>query len=408
MPDTLLESIDASREFVVELQKNLVSIPALGPDNGGDGEREKADYLLERLREFGVPDIRELNAPDDRVSCGHRPNILARFPGRDDSRTLWIISHMDVVPAGDPDRWDGDPFTLAVDGDTLIGRGVEDNHQGIAASMVLARSLAETGVRPPINLGLALVSDEETGSEYGLEYLAEEHPDLFRPDDLVVIPDYGVSDSSLIEVAEKSMLWLKMRVDGKQCHASTPGRGINSLTAAAELIIALRGLYDEFGETDPLFDPSFSTFEATKKEANVPNVNTIPGADVFYVDCRVLPQYDLEDVILAARRIARKTEERLGVRVSVSVPMRAPAAQATPRDSEVVVRLVRAVNEIYGVEAAPGGIGGGTVAAVLRKREIPCAVWSTSMHYAHQPNERATVSGQIGDAKVLARVLFGE
>jgi len=40
-------------------------------------------------------------------------------------------------------------------------------------------------------MGLVFVADEETGSEYGLEYLLRHHKGLFSPQDLVVVPDWG-------------------------------------------------------------------------------------------------------------------------------------------------------------------------------------------------------------------------
>ena len=48
-----------------------------------------------------------------------------------------------------------------------------------------------------------------------------------------------------------------------------------------------------------------------------------------------------------------------------------------------------------------------TVAAYLRRRGLPAAVWAKIMHNAHQPNEHASISNCIGDAKVMARLLFG-
>ena len=57
--------------------------------------------------------------------------------------------------------------------------------------------------------------------------------------------------------------------------------------------------------------------------------------------------------------------------------------------------------------AKPAGVGGGTVAAFLRRQGRDAAVWGTMMHNAHQPNEQAKISTQVKDAKVMARVLFG-
>lgn len=406
MLDAVLARLDASAPEVVALQRDLVAIPALGPANDGDGEAAKAAWLASHLHSLGLPEVRELNAPDSRVPAGFRPNLAARIPGRDDSRTLWIIAHTDIVPAGDPGLWRSDPFTLQVDGDVLVGRGVEDNHQGLVSGLVLAKAVLEAGAVPPVGLGLLLVADEETGSKFGLDWVAANHPELFSPRDLFLVPDHGQPDSTAVEVAEKSMLWLKITVQGEQCHASTPQAGINSLVAAADLILRLRGLYERFPERDELFAPSVSTFEPTKKEANVPNVNTIPGRDVFYVDCRVLPSIPLERVEAEIKALGAAVEAMHGVTISYEPVQREQAAPATPVDSDVVRLLLAAIREQYRVEPKPEGIGGGTVAAFLRRRGHHAAVWSTLVGNAHQPNEQSRISYTLGDAKVMARVLF--
>lgn len=406
MPQHILDHIDSLADEAVELQRRLVAIPALGPDNDGDGEKQKADFLIDYLRGLGIEDIREYNAPDDRVSCGYRPNVCARIPGRDDSRTLWVISHIDVVPAGDPDLWESDPFELKVDGDLLIGRGVEDNHGGIVPSLIAAKAVMDKGESPAIGLGLLLVADEETGSAYGLDYVVKTHADVFGEDDLFLVPDFGTPDSTMMEVAEKSMLWVKVDVQGKQCHASTPGEGVNTLVAAADLILRAGSLHEAYPAKDALFEPAGSTFSPTRKDANVPNVNTIPGRDVFYIDCRVLPEYRIEDVLDSIKALGAEVEREHGVRIAYEVVQGEQAAPATPVDSEIVTRLGAAIEATYGVAPRAGGVGGGTVAAFLRRTGRQAVVWATCEHNAHQPNERSRISTQIGDAKVMARMLF--
>ncbi len=408
MQTLLLDHIAASQDHVVELQRSLVAIPALGPENGGQGELQKVEHLTQVLQGYGVDRLERIDAPDARVSCGFRPSLAAVIPGQDASRTFWVISHTDVVPAGDLSLWTGDPFTLRVEGDTLIGRGVEDNHAGMVSSLLLVRALQEKSVTPPLNLGLLFVADEETGSRFGLDYVVKERPDLFSDNDLFLVPDFGSPDSSLLEVAEKSMFWLKVTVIGKQCHASTPNAGINTLRAAADFIVRLDELDQLFPAQDSLFDPARSTFEPTKKEANVPNVNTIPGLDVFYVDCRVLPEYELEDVFSFFEKTAQKIEEKHGVRIELEQQIFDQAAPATALDSEIVVKLQAAIKETYQVDAAPKGIGGGTVAAFLRRQGYPAAVWGTCMHNAHQPDEKAFISTQVKDAEVMARMLMAD
>ncbi len=409
MLDKVLENIGASQDTVIDLQAQLVSIPALGPENaefGCPAENPKADFVRQWLQNLGNCTIQDINAPDERVDRGYRPNIVALIPGKDTSRTLWIISHLDVVPSGDLSLWESDPFRLRVEEDRIYGRGVEDNHQGIVTSLLLAKALADQKITPPINYGLLLVSDEETGSGYGLDYVLENRPELIKKDDLILVPDFGSPDSSMLEVAEKSMLWVKISVFGKQCHASSPGNGVNTLRATAALILELDGLYKRFDATDALFNPTFSTFEPTKKEANVPNVNTIPGLDVFYLDCRVLPAYDLQEVLDAVKTLSKPVENRYGVRIEVEEVQHLQSPGATPADSEIVVKLIKAVEDVYGITPVPQGIGGGTVSAFLRKQGYAAAVWSTCVHNAHQPNEYTLISTLIKDAQVYARLLL--
>jgi succinyl-diaminopimelate desuccinylase len=408
MRDDILRYIKEQRETVISLQRDLTAIPALGPDNGGAGEREKADYAVDLLEKLPGVSVRQFNAPDPRVPCGHRPNIAAVLPGADTSKTLWIISHLDIVPPGDPSLWQSDPYVLRVDGDDVFGRGVEDNNQGLVSSYLALLALCDAGVTPPVNYGLMIVADEETGSRYGLEYLVDNHPELFGPRDLFLIPDFGLPTSELVEVAEKSIFWLKITVHGKQCHASTPDEGINSLAAASLLIVRLHKLGELFPKTDSLFKPANSTFEPTKKEANVENVNTIPGRDIFSMDCRVLPDYKLDDVFAAIRAIGDEVESITGVRIEYEVVQANQAKPATPVNSEIVQKTLKAVKEVYNNNPNPWGIGGGTVAAVLRAKNIPAVVWATWTPNAHQPNERASISKTIGDAQVMARILFDE
>ncbi len=251
------------------------------------------------------------------------------------------------------------------------------------------------------------MADEETGSAYGLGHVVREHAEQFGPDDLFLVPDFGVPDSSLMEVAEKSMLWLKVEVFGRQCHASTPEQGVNTLVAAADFILRTRRLHDEFPATDPLFTPPHSTFSPTRKDANVPNVNTIPGHDVFYVDCRVLPGYAVADVLDAFGRIAAEIEAEHGVRVGLRARAGQQAAPATPVDSEIVRRLTPAIEAVYGVTPAPAGIGGrhrgGHPAPRRAARPWSGPPASTS---PTSPTSARVISTQLGDAKVMARVLF--
>jgi succinyl-diaminopimelate desuccinylase len=396
------EYLEQQRDRVISLQDKLVSIPALGPDNQGQGEKAKADFLLSYLRDAGFDEVTEVNSPDPRAEGGYRPNIIAVVHGKNTHKTLWVISHMDIVPAGDQSLWDGDPFKLRVEGDLLFGRGVEDNHQGIVSSILAASAFIELGEKPEINLGLVLVSDEETGNRHGLPFVLDEKEELFKKDDLYLVPDFGTSDSKLVEVAEKSMLWVKISVSGRQCHASRPDKGINTLVASSAFVLRIEELSHYFSDHSELFSPPESTFCPTRKEANVPNINTIPGMDVFYVDCRVLPNYSLDEVMERLMAVGSEIEKKYRVKISYETVLREQSAPFTDPSSEIVTSLVRAIKHVRGVEPVPQGVGGGTVASFLRHREYSAVVWATLAGTAHQPNECSNIKNTIYDAGVMA------
>jgi succinyl-diaminopimelate desuccinylase len=399
--EILFTKISGLEEESVDLMKKLIAINSVGPASDGPGEQEKADFLKNYLGQVGFKQVSSYPAPDDRVANGERPNLVAVLPGKNSEKTLWILSHTDIVPAGDLSKWETDPFDPVVKDGKIFGRGSEDNHQGTVSSVLMARAFIETGTQPAINIGLVFMADEETGSEYGLTYLIENHSDLFKKDDLIIIPDAGEPDGSMIEVAEKSILWVKFKTIGKQVHASVPAQGVNAFRAASNLVVKLEDLHNIYNIEDKVFAPSRSTFEPTKKEANVPNVNTIPGDDVFFLDCRILPDYNIEEVLGTIRGMADDIEKSFNVKIEISTEQKKQAAPATEVTAPIVKLLKTAVKQVYGVDAKPQGIGGGTVAAVFRRHDYSVAVWATVDDLAHQPNEYCSISNMINDAKVF-------
>jgi succinyl-diaminopimelate desuccinylase len=388
--------------------KAIIPIKALGPLNDGEGEGKKAEFLKDYLLTIGFKEVEEYPATDETVPGGLRPNIIARIAGESSKRTVWILSHLDVVPEGDLSKWDTEPFQAVVKDGKIFGRGTEDNNQGLVSAILMAKSFISAEITPLYNVGLVMVADEETGSKYGLEYLMEHHKDLFNKDDLFIVPDAGEADSTMIEVAEKSILWVKFKTIGKQVHASMPERGINAFKAASNLAVALDELHQIYNAVDPVFDPAISTFEPTKKEANVPNVNTIPGDDVFYLDCRILPQYSIAEVMEKIAEICREIENKFGVKIEISTEQEEQAAPATSVDAPVVKSLEKAIKSVYKVDARPMGIGGGTVAALFRRAGFNAAVWATLDDLAHQPNEYCVIDNMVNDAKVFASVCMTE
>jgi acetylornithine deacetylase or succinyl-diaminopimelate desuccinylase len=403
--ESLYKEIDNQRDFIITLYKEFIPIKALGPENGGEGEYSRAMKLKEIMEKY-FDEVKEIDVTDERVPSKVRPNLIGTIKGRNQNKTLWIIAHMDTVPEGDRSLWKFDPFSVTVDGDYIYGRGVEDDGQAIVLGITLAKVLKELNLTPNINFSLLISADEETGSKYGVSYLAKNYS-LFNKDDIILIPDAGNPEGSMIEVAEKSILWLKFTVIGKQAHASTPEKGINAHLLSMILGVTLyEELHEKYDAKNELFEPPTSTFEITKVEKNVENVNTIPGKHTFYMDCRILPQYDVDDVLNTINEIVKRFEAENNCKVEVEVVNREDTTRPTDENSETVKLLKNAIKAVKGIDAKAIGIGGGTYAKYLRSLGLNPVVWMTCDETAHEPNEYVRISYILSDLKVISYMLM--
>ena len=377
--ETLKTTLNAMRPQMIELERVLSSIPAIAPESGGDGESKKCAALEKWLCEAGFEksQMQHFDAPDKRVSSGVRPNVVLTIPGKSDDYAIWVMAHMDVVPPGDLKLWKSDPFMVQYDekSDKLIGRGVEDNQQGLVSGVFAALSLLKNNITPEHTVKLLFMADEEFGSEYGIKFLLRKHPELFSNHDLILIPDGGDEKGETIEVAEKNILWLRVHTIGQQSHGSMPNKGKNAHLAACDLALRLNDLENFFNEKDDLFNPNYSTsLDMVRAEVN--------------------------------KRVA-EVESKYGVKIEISEPQ-AQQSPATPVSAPVVKKLAAALKKAHGIEARPIGIGGGTVGAELRCCGFNAAIWSTMDEVCHQPNEYCYVRNIIADAETLCALFTME
>ena len=398
---TVLSAIDGYREEMVRTLVEFCRIPALDPASGGEGELKKTEWLQRKLQSYGFGFERH-DAKDERVPSGIRPNLILRR-GEGDKR-LWILSHVDVVPPGNLKEWPCDPFDPMVKDGKVYGRGVEDNGQACVASLFALKALRDLAVEPAKPLIVAWVADEETGSYYGAQHLIREG--LVEKGDWVVCPDWGTAKGAEIEVAEKNLLWMKFTLHGKQAHGSRPDKAINAHRAGADLIGRMdKALHQKFRARDSMFVPPFSTFEPTKKESNVPNVNTIPGEDIFCFDCRILPRYRNQDVLAIVNQQVKAVQKQHRVDIDLDVIQNESSPPTSPK-APVVAALAKALKIVRKVEPKAVGIGGGTVAAYFRRAGVDSVVWATGDETAHTVNEHIKIDNMVADSKVFAAMML--
>ncbi|WP_447002116.1 M20/M25/M40 family metallo-hydrolase [Saccharothrix isguenensis] len=206
---------------VAELCSDLIRIDTTNSgDPDGPGERTAAEYVMGKLDEVGLTATYLEPAP-------RRGNVVLRIPGTDPALPgLLVHGHLDVVPA-DPARWSVHPLSGELRDGAIWGRGAVDMKNMDAAMLAIVREFARTGRRPLRDVVFAWLADEETGGEFGSDFLVAHHAELFSgcTEAISEVGGYSVEVAPdlriyLVENAQKGLAWLRLVVEGKAGHGS--------------------------------------------------------------------------------------------------------------------------------------------------------------------------------------------
>jgi acetylornithine deacetylase/succinyl-diaminopimelate desuccinylase-like protein len=234
------EAAATAEDEVVALCSDLIRIDTSNRgDHSGPGERAAAEYVAARLAEVGLePTLLE--------SHPGRASVVTRIAGEDPSRpALLIHGHLDVVPA-DPADWAVPPFSGEITGDDITspevwGRGAVDMKDMDAMVLAVMRQRLREGRRPPRDVVLAFLADEEAGGVWGARWLIDNHPELFEGVSEAIGEVGGFSATLggqrmyLVQTAEKGMAWLRLTLHGAAGHGSMLHPG-NVVTELAETV----------------------------------------------------------------------------------------------------------------------------------------------------------------------------
>ncbi len=204
----------------LELLQTLIRFDTTNPP----GQEEAClAYLAEQVRAAGIEPLLI-------GRCPHRPNLIARFPGRGERPPILFEGHVDVVGTAGQ-TWTHPPFAGEVAEGLLWGRGTLDDKGAVAAMTAALLNLRAAGQELPGDVLLVVVADEEAGGTCGARFLVEEHPELFAG------VRYGLGEGGgfsvqlggrkcyPIMVAEKQHCVLRVTFRGAAGHGAVPLRG---------------------------------------------------------------------------------------------------------------------------------------------------------------------------------------
>ena len=351
---------------VVELCRDLIRIDTTNyGDGSGPGEREAAELVAGLLSDVGLePEIYE--------SAPRRANVFARIAGADPGRpALLVHGHLDVVPARAED-WQVPPFSADVVDDCIWGRGAVDMKDMDAMILAAVRGLVRARERPPRDLVIAFLADEEAGGVWGATHVVHERPDLIEGVGEAISEVGGYSTqiagrrAYLLQTAEKGLAWLRLVAHGRAGHGSQLNDD-NAVTRLCEAVARigthpwplqitatvrafLAGVEEITGVPLDPSDPDAlvatlgttarfvgatlrTTTNATGLDAGYKH-NVIPGTATGLVDCRFLPGGEEE--------LMRTISELAGPGVAVETVHRGVALE-WPFQGDLVDAMVAAL-----------------------------------------------------------------
>src|SRR3954469_5399329 len=292
-----------------EVTRLLTQYVAIDTSNPPGDTRKAADFLAGILEGEGIPVTRYESAPGKAILLARLKATVSPVAGK----AILLLHHMDVVPA-DRTQWKTDPFTPTIQGDELWGRGSMDmKGQGIA-HLVAFLMLKRQNVPRTRDVILLAEPDEEVGGALGARWMIANHYAELDPEYVIDEGGFGSRDLFAagklvygISVAEKKILWLKLRAEGVAGHGSQPNdqnpndrlvRALARLLAAPSatspfpILETMKSRGGAFASNKFTNAIQHSTISLTSLRSGVgdpPKVNVIPSVAEATLDCRLLP-----------------------------------------------------------------------------------------------------------------------
>lgn len=390
----------------------LVSVPSIV---GSEGPCQQV--VAELMKE--VCDVIDIWEPDASwlekhpayflrgVSFSGRPNVVGVLRGRGGGRSIILNAHVDVVDPGPADAWKYSPWSGALSGGKLYGRGSVDDKAGLAVIIFVARCIRSLGLSLPGDVILQSTVDEEWGGGGTLATIQRGYRAdaaiVFEPTTLEICP------------AARGGQAFRVTVPGKGAHPFRSYEGVSALEKAIPLLAALKRLEGERQGRfrTPLFEryPIFLPIVIGKISADV-IPSKVPERCVF----EGLMGYAPDEAYLAARQEleacvagAAGTDPWLKEHSPVVewLGLNKEGAQ-TPVDHPLVTLMGESFVRVMGGRPSIVGFPAGCDLPHLRRHAgIPSLVFGPGNPViAHGSNEHVTLEEVVNAAKILAVALL--
>ncbi|MDX5360186.1 MAG: acetylornithine deacetylase/succinyl-diaminopimelate desuccinylase family protein [Alphaproteobacteria bacterium] len=404
--------IDAKRDELVALTRDLVRIPTVNPP--GDAYTPCAELIggWMKARGFTVEYVRGEGTPGDSDRYP-RTNVVGRIEGKGPGPCVHFNGHIDVVQAGQ--GWTVDPFEAVVKDGRIYGRGTCDMKGGLAAAMIAVDAILEAGIPFHGALEISGTVDEESGGYGGVGYMAQKGYFSKPRVDHVIIPEPLNVDR--ICLGHRGVWWAEVETLGRIAHGSMPFLGDCAVRHMGAFLDRIER------ELIPALDARRTSMPVVPEgaRASTLNINSIHGglAEEFeglpspcvpdscrmVIDRRYLIEEDPDDVKREVTGILeRLATDRPGFRYRIRDILEFVPTM-TDESAPVVQAVAREIAREFGKSpeyvVSPGTYDQKHIARFGHLKD--CIAYGPGiLDLAHQPDEFIVIDDMVASAKVMA------
>ncbi len=229
--------VDEHQDELVELVSDFIKIPSENPVGTMDGV---VTFVKNYLSDAHI-------AFEEVVYNPKFPNIIATM-GDNEANKIILNGHADVVPVGDLNQWDFEPFSGIVTDTKILGRGTSDMKAGLSGLLFAMKLLKENQANLDGLLELHVVTDEESGGEYGTKALTQNGFGAGAQACIIAEP----TSNDNIEVGQKGSFTIKIEAKGVSAHGSIGNYvGENAIEKIMAILARIHELRDMKGHYEP-------------------------------------------------------------------------------------------------------------------------------------------------------------
>ncbi|MGB9840791.1 M20 family metallopeptidase [Thermovenabulum sp.] len=381
---------------LVSLTKELIEIPSVyDPLDDNANEEKVAKYIYEKLKQVGFEVYIEEAAPK-------RPNVIAVLRGNMPGKTILLEGHTDVVTPGDASKWKYHPFKGEVVDRKIYGRGACDTKGNLAASIIAAKAIKDSGISFPGKIILCIPVDEE-GMMTGIK-------DFIRrgwADDVngAIICE-PVDNNICLDI--KGAIRILVRIKGKMAHGCMPYAGINPNIGMANVILKLKELEEKekerLGRHKYLGFPSITPTVVMSPSNGKGQLNVVPEDSLIAYDLRTIPGQKEEVLLGQIEEIFNQLKKEVeNFDCEYEVIEKRPCV-STERNDPIVKSVEKAYTKVTGSEPVYNGVPGATDGTFLRAwKNIPVVVIGAGeREIPHQRDEYVSIDQLIETTKIYA------